>query len=131
MKIDKSKISPERALEHCMDNYILGNFRYLTEIYLHETDIDVYDSWLFDAETVDQGYFFMFIETNKPIKKLCGFSTFKIKSMFDSKAVEHPTDIMDSDHVQELASDWIKDCDCYYVSGLVRKITNAVFNGMP
>lgn len=128
MKINKSISEDDKIIRYCMENLKLGNFRYMTYIDVHESDVEIYKDFLSDYDVLGQQYFFMYFETDKEHKLLCGCSSFKIKSLYDSTALEIPYDAMDEDDIRKIIAEWVKNCSHFYISGIIDRLFEKMFN---
>lgn len=126
MKIEKGKIPEETVAEYFIRSIVSGNCKYFSYIELHKTDEKIYIEWLHDCETVNQEYFFIYIDSEEEYTILVGCSSFKIVQLYDSKVHNIDLSAKSDEEIKETVLTWVKFCSGYFVSGSVQHITDEI-----
>lgn len=123
----KTSVNDE-IINYCIKNYELGNFKYFTDLVIHEYDILTYEDWLFSCELCSLKYCLCFIETDRVYKHLCGFSSFPIIKLFDSVPVDLFKNI---DNYFDVALDIFTECahkSKYIILSKINHSDNSILN---
>lgn len=128
-KVEKKKMDKEKCLDFCLEKRFLGNYKYFTQVMLHEDDIEVYIRYLKRCEKSGQEYILTYIETNEEYKILGGFTNFELKGVNNSLARDFFTLEKDcTETVKDYFADWQERCEYYILSSNFRRMKNTALS---